>query len=164
MNRYLTQISGIFLCALALLVLTPQARAQVNTNVDTNASAHNNADNTTALESIRGEWATQGYGAVVAFDACEKDPKMLCGTLTWLWSGEENSAVPLGGVMFWGGVYVDSVWKNGRLLNPEDGREYRGQIQQIDADLIVLEGCALRVLCQEQRWRRLTSLPHMKSS
>lgn len=144
MNRYLIQISGIFLCAAALVLALPPARAQ----------------SVGAIDAIRGNWATQGYGAVVAFDECTEVPNTLCGTLKWLWGDAETAAVPIGGEMFWGATHASSIWKNGRLLNPEDGREYRGQIQMLGPDLIVLKGCALKVLCQEQRWRRLESLPH----
>lgn len=144
MNRYLIQITGIFLCAAALLLSLPPARAQSDR----------------AIDEIRGQWATQGYGAVVAFHECSEVPETLCGTLKWLWSGEE-AAVAIGELMFWGGIATGSIWKNGRLLNPENGREYRGQIQQLGPDLLLLKGCTLTVLCQEQRWRRLESLPHV---
>lgn len=43
----------------------------------------------------------------------------------------------------------------GEIYNPQDGNTYAGFIDVKDADSIVLKGCALYVLCQEQVWTRV---------
>jgi len=115
----------------------------------------------TPFEDISGDWATQGYGAVVRLARCEAAPQQLCGTLIWAWEPEELKPGSVGGLMFHRAVHDGERWVHGRLLNPEDGRTYSGSIKQIGPDRLELEGCAARIFCQRQTWRRLTSLPHV---
>ena len=49
----------------------------------------------------------------------------------------------------------------GEIYNPQDGNTYTGEINVKDADSIVLKGCALYVLCQEQTWTRV---PHEETA
>lgn len=51
---------------------------------------------------------------------------------------------------------TDNPWRfEGEIYNPQDGNTYTGEINVKDADNIVLKGCALYVLCQEQTWTRV---------
>ncbi|HEY9012762.1 MAG TPA: DUF2147 domain-containing protein [Devosia sp.] len=51
---------------------------------------------------------------------------------------------------------TDNPWRfEGEIYNPQDGNTYTGEIKVRDADSIVLKGCALYVLCQEQTWTRV---------
>ena len=51
---------------------------------------------------------------------------------------------------------TDNPWHfTGDIYNPQDGNTYSGEISVKDADSIVLKGCALYVLCQEQVWTRV---------
>ena len=51
---------------------------------------------------------------------------------------------------------TDNPWHFvGDIYNPQDGNTYSGEISVKDADSIVLKGCALYVLCQEQTWVRV---------
>lgn len=51
---------------------------------------------------------------------------------------------------------TDNPWQfTGDIYNPQDGNTYSGEISVRDADSIVLKGCALYVLCQEQVWTRV---------
>ena len=112
--------------------------------------------------SIKGDWATQGYGAVVRMAPCMGRPEALCGTLLWVWDSHDIDVARIGRLMLEDFQYEEGRWRGGRLTNPEDGRVFRGSIRQRDADTLELKGCAARVLCAQQTWRRLESLPHMK--
>jgi uncharacterized protein (DUF2147 family) len=49
-----------------------------------------------------------------------------------------------------------SPWNfEGEIYNPEDGNTYAGYIEVKGPDTVILKGCALMVLCQEQEWRRV---------
>lgn len=51
---------------------------------------------------------------------------------------------------------TDNPWRfEGEIYNPQDGNTYTGEINVKDADNIILKGCALYVLCQEQTWTRV---------
>lgn len=51
---------------------------------------------------------------------------------------------------------TDNPWRfEGEIYNPQDGNTYTGEIKVQDAHSIVLKGCALYVLCQEQTWTRV---------
>ncbi|MEM7741372.1 MAG: DUF2147 domain-containing protein [Pseudomonadota bacterium] len=117
--------------------------------------------NADAMQSIEGDWAAQGYGAVVRIRPCEQAEVELCGHLLWVWDPEDVEPSRLGGLMLEGFRYEDGRWSGGRLVNPEDGRTYRGSITQRAEDILDLKGCAARVLCASQTWRRLESLPHI---
>ncbi|MEL7482375.1 MAG: DUF2147 domain-containing protein, partial [Pseudomonadota bacterium] len=67
----------------------------------------------------------------------------------------------LGNPMIWGFAYHQSAWRGGTLRNPEDGRRYSGTITLVDGDRLELQGCAARIFCRRQTWRRLSSLPHI---
>jgi uncharacterized protein (DUF2147 family) len=43
----------------------------------------------------------------------------------------------------------------GEIYNPRDGNTYAGYMDVKDADTVILKGCALYVLCQEQVWTRV---------
>lgn len=45
------------------------------------------------------------------------------------------------------------VWTDGALYNPDDGRTYSGEIR-LRNGLLELRGCALKIACQTQTWRR----------
>lgn len=51
---------------------------------------------------------------------------------------------------------TDSPWRfQGEIYSPEDGNTYAGELTILDADRLVLKGCALIVLCQEHIWTRV---------
>ena len=151
MLRYLIQASGTLFVSIFL-------------NLVVVAEACCDERDQSAISRVVGRWATQGYGAIVVLHACEADSETLCGTLEWLWDAERPAARYLGEQIFWGAVFDGVHWRDGRMRNPEDGREYRGRITRLDDHRLHLRGCALRVLCQEQLWRRLESLPHLSGA
>ncbi|MEO1250852.1 MAG: DUF2147 domain-containing protein [Pseudomonadota bacterium] len=124
------------------------------------SAALSSDDPVAMIEAVAGRWATQGFGAVVDLHACADAPAKLCGTLSWAWDDEEIPSAAIGSLMLSGAELDDGAFRRGELLNPEDGRLYRGKITPIDADRLHLRGCAARILCQTQVWRRLESLPH----
>ncbi len=48
----------------------------------------------------------------------------------------------------------DSAW-SGVIYNPDDGRTYGGALQLSGPNLLHLRGCAIRLLCRTESWRRL---------
>ncbi len=114
-----------------------------------------------AFAAIEGEWATQGYSAVVRLDACAEDAGALCGELLWTWEPIAETAPDA--QMIWGARFIDGVWRGGHLRDPFENRVYRGELRQVSSDMLELEGCAL-VFCRTQIWRRLSSLPHVTGS
>lgn len=114
------------------------------------------------LAVISDDWATPGYGAVVRLGPCAEAPQSLCGTLVWAWDERDLVEDSLGNPMIWGFAYHQSAWRGGTLRNPEDGRRYSGTITLVDGDRLELQGCAARIFCRRQTWRRLSSLPHIE--
>ncbi len=50
---------------------------------------------------------------------------------------------------------TDNPWRfEGEIYNPRDGKTYAGSIDVMGADSVLLKGCALYVICQEQIWTR----------
>lgn len=119
---------------------------------------------------IAGRWATQGFGSLVAFEPCAGDPGAWCGRIVWLWAPADDSGRPrrdlrnpdaaqrrrpLVGVQIVEGLREVSpgVWSQGRVYNPDDGRTYTGSVL-LRGRTLELRGCALKVVCETQVWRR----------
>lgn len=117
---------------------------------------------TDPMASIQGDWATEGYGAIVRLRPCDDRSEELCGDLIWVWDPEDIQEGRLGKLMLDGFRLEEGAWRKGRLINPEDGKTYRGSITQRGDDLLDLKGCTARILCASQTWRRLESLPHIR--
>ena len=113
-----------------------------------------------AMTEISGNWATQGYGAIVQLRACDERPEILCGRLVWAWDPIEFEPSAMGSLMLTDARFENGEWRDGRLRSPENGRVYSGRILQTSIDTLKLQGCAF-LFCQTQVWRRLESLPHI---
>lgn len=111
-----------------------------------------------APASVAGDWATPGLGAVVRLAPCRDDANALCGRLIWVWDTDSLRAGSIGSLMLRGAVWRDGAFRDGALVNPEDGRTYRGRITPDGADVLQLQGCA-GPFCETQVWRRLESIP-----
>lgn len=124
-----------------------------------------------------GRWATAGFGSIVELAPCHADGtgETMCGRILWLWDAldsagrprvdEENPEArarnrPLVGVEILRGFRETSpgVWTAGSVYNPDDGRTYSGSIRLQPNGALELEGCALRIFCQRQTWRRPADL------
>jgi sterol desaturase/sphingolipid hydroxylase (fatty acid hydroxylase superfamily) len=133
--------------------------------------------NAQAPSGIEGRWATQGFNSVVEIGPCNGALETLCGRIVWLRepldvrgrprTDEHNPdnklrVRPLVGIEIVRGLHETSpgVWSGGSLYNPDDGRTYTGTMRLRDGAL-ALTGCALRVLCRSQTWRRPEDVPAM---
>lgn len=114
------------------------------------------------IRAIKDYWVTEGYGAVIAIDACEDQSDAVCGRLVWAWEPADLAPGSLGKVILTGARYDGTQWRGARLTNPDDGRSYRGRLEIIDENRLRLEGCAL-FICRDQIWWRLNRLPHVCS-
>jgi len=112
-----------------------------------------------SMDAISGDWATKDNGAVVRLEPCAEEPSQLCGAMVWIkdpaWLAEDW----IGRRMIEGFEFVDGSWKRGRLTNPEDGRVYRGSMRLAGEDELRLKGCAARIFCSSQTWRRVDQVP-----
>ena len=131
------------------------------------------ADGTAAAEkspAIAGLWATPGFGSIVELGPCAGAPATICGRIVWLWRPNDERGLPrvdrynpdraartrtlVGSEIAFGLRETEpGVWSNGRIYNPDDGRTYTGAIRA-RGGVLELEGCALRVFCETQIWRR----------
>jgi uncharacterized protein (DUF2147 family) len=110
-----------------------------------------------AATSPVGEWWTPGFGARVRIEPCGD---ALCGRIVWVWDEAAAAAdkAPLVGrevvarMRPQGGLR----WAEGRLHDPEAGRDYSGSLHLASPGRLVLEGCVL-VVCRQQVWRRVDS-------
>jgi uncharacterized protein (DUF2147 family) len=50
---------------------------------------------------------------------------------------------------------TDASHYQGEIYNPEDGETYEGFLSVTDTNSLVLKGCAMKVFCAEQVWRRV---------
>lgn len=62
---------------------------------------------------------------------------------------------PIDGLHFFTVAATSDYELSGQLYNPEDGRTYDGHILVQSQDQLVIKGCALVVICQEQTWVRV---------
>ncbi|HEU4429015.1 MAG TPA: DUF2147 domain-containing protein [Myxococcota bacterium] len=119
---------------------------------------------------IAGLWATPGFGSIVELAPCAEAPATVCGRIVWLWEPNDERGRPrvdrnnpdraartraLVGTQIASGLRETEpgVWSEGRIYNPDDGRTYTGAIRA-RGSVLELEGCALRVFCETQTWRR----------
>ena len=117
-----------------------------------------------SIDAIEGDWATEGYGAIVRLHACQEAPNQLCGRLDWLWDPEDAEALQPGDMMLTGFSFDGGRWTGGQLTHPKSGQRFRGELRQRAPDLLDLKGCAARIFCASETWRRLESLPHLKDA
>lgn len=124
-----------------------------------------------AERGIAGRWATQGFGSIVEIGPCAGgDEATLCGRIVWLWEPEDSRGRPrtdlenpdtalrarsLIGVEIIRDLrrIAPDEWGDGAVYNPDDGRTYSGRIR-LKNGALNLRGCALKILCQTQTWRR----------
>ncbi|MGH6951639.1 MAG: DUF2147 domain-containing protein [Vitreimonas sp.] len=110
-----------------------------------------------AAPDVSGEWATRGLGGVVRLAPCAADRTLLCGRLIWVWDPADVRPGAVGALILRDFRWDGAAWRDGVVVNPEDGRTYRGAIR-LDGELLRLRGCA-GPFCQSQAWRRLNSIP-----
>lgn len=118
-------------------------------------------------QSLIGRWVTP-TGGVVEFTPCATPRPGLCGRLAMLGGSSaserldvQNPDAGLRGRNVLGLEIVSglrqtaaSAWMIDALYNPDDGRTYSGALQLRPDGALDLKGCALRVFCRTQQWRR----------
>ncbi len=112
------------------------------------------------MRAVGGTWASEGYAFVVRFGPCDKSRTKLCGTLEWAWKPNAVAPEAWHRPMLQGFDFRDGYWRNGKLVHPGNGHIYRGMLHLQDKDSLILKGCFATLICDEQLWRRLNSLPH----
>ncbi len=124
-----------------------------------------------AAPDLIGRWSTPG-GDVVAFGSCAEQvaQPLICGRLERLktencrkrWDVRNPDLASRGrrvqGLEILHGLTESNlgVWTGGDLYNPDDGHRYAGTIRLQGSDRLELQGCALKVICRTQTWRRTT--------
>lgn len=109
------------------------------------------------LRTVAGDWATEGLGGVVRLGPCAENRAMLCGRLLWVWDERRVKPGMVGAEIIHGLAWRDDAWRDGTLLNPEDGKTYRGSIRFI-AGTARVSGC-VGPMCRNQVWRPLAAIP-----
>jgi uncharacterized protein (DUF2147 family) len=95
-----------------------------------------------------GKWLRPSNGAQVDFYNCGGK---LCGKVV----GKGSSSAKIGAMILSGASKSgDNEWR-GSLLNPDDGKTYKGVITLVGDDGLNLKGCALGVFCEGETWRRV---------
>jgi uncharacterized protein (DUF2147 family) len=106
--------------------------------------------------ALFGEWWTPGFNARVRIEPCGD---AVCGRIVWMWDETPKDIVdqrPLIGRTIIEGMRAqgENRWTGGRLYNPEDGNDYKGQLQLQSTTRLRVEGCVL-FICRQQIWRRV---------
>ena len=94
-----------------------------------------------------GTWMRPSNGAEVSFFNCGGK---LCGKVT----GKGTSSAKIGTMIVSGAAKTGANEWKGSLLNPDDGKTYKGVITLVGEDGLNLKGCALGIICQGETWRR----------
>ena len=116
------------------------------------------------MQAIIGDWVTSDESAIVRLFACNDEPESLCGNMIWIADPEWVEDRFLGGEIIADFRFDRGAWRKGHLTNPEDGNVYRGSISLQDEGQLKLKGCALRVLCKNEMWKRLEALEDIGAS
>jgi uncharacterized protein (DUF2147 family) len=95
-----------------------------------------------------GKWVRPSNGAQVDFYNCGGK---LCGKVV----DKGASSARVGTVIVSGAAKTGANEWKGSLLNPDDGKTYKGVISLVGADGLSLKGCALGIFCQGETWRRV---------
>jgi Delta7-sterol 5-desaturase len=111
----------------------------------------------TRAEALRGTYAAPGLAMVVRFVPCPDAPQTTCGKLLWGWDMTRWQHRHPGDLIVEGLVPSGSEWVNGKLINPENGRIYRGSVRRHVDGGLSLSGCA-GPFCRRQHWREITPL------
>lgn len=116
--------------------------------------------------SVEGSWRTPDYDGEVRLERCGDE---LCGRLVTSsliaakpdLQDVKNVDAKLQGRRLKGLIFVTglkggpSVWTDGKVYNPDDGRTYSAELRLIDADHVQLRGCVIYPLCKTETWTRI---------
>lgn len=111
-----------------------------------------------AAQEITGVWQTEprknGAFLSVEITGCPGNPQSRCGTVI----DTHGSARPelMGEVLVHDLLpTADGSWSDGRIVNPNTGKDYFTKVRLLDAHRLEVTGCLGRnLLCKRQRWTR----------
>jgi len=150
---------GLLLCAGAVSFLT-----------GTSAAARSETSPTVGAEAARGRWQTiddrtgrpralvtvriengelKGHIERI-YSRPDEDPDPVCGAC----KGWRHGRKVVGMEILWGFHVRGDRWVGGRVLDPENGKEYRGKVWLEDSDTLKLRGY-WGPFHRTQTWRRL---------
>lgn len=113
-----------------------------------------------------GTWTTPEGKAQVRISDCGDG---LCGTIVSLKAPNDAQGKPktdlnnpdagkksrsLIGISLLSGIKQQGDQWVGNVYNPEDGRTYAGYLTEQGAGSLKLQGCALKIFCKTQIWKR----------
>lgn len=107
---------------------------------------------------LNGIYASPGIGILVEFNPCADEPATICGRLLWAWQPASTSHAQIGDIILTGLRWDGDSWVDGRLVSPENGSVYEGEITPGAGGTIHLKGCIVLFLCESQVWRSWRSL------
>jgi len=107
-------------------------------------------------QTVNGVWASPGLAMVVRFEPCDENRARSCGRFLWSWDGDDSLKHKIGSLVL-RDIRPDGKHWRGSLIDPSSGRTYRGTLQQIDENTLLLRGC-FGPFCQSQTWRSVNSL------
>lgn len=91
-------------------------------------------------------------GNIVTSDRLKTNPDLL---------DEKNPDPQLRGrslkglALFYGLKGGPPKWSGGHIYNPDDGNTYRGSVELVGEDKLILKGCVLGFICKSQQWFRV---------
>ena len=120
-----------------------------------------------AADPVLGEWFTPNAGSKVRIGACQGQPSLLCGAITWLPPAQANDLdkrnpnVALKTRRILGVTTVigfkqsaPGMWSGGKLYDPGTGKSYSGKISINPDGTLKVQGCVM-MLCQAETWKRV---------
>ncbi|MEL7535868.1 MAG: sterol desaturase family protein [Pseudomonadota bacterium] len=105
--------------------------------------------------SVDGFWVTGGFDAIAVVAGDTSASGSLNATVVWVWDDDAQHIV--GTALFERMVFDGAVWRDGRVLDPASGRQYRAVVTPLSPDRLHLKGC-VGPFCREQVWRRWDSV------
>ncbi len=104
-------------------------------------------------QRLHGTYVSPGMAMVVHFEPCSESARHTCGELLWSWHGESELELGYGSDVIVDLAASDDGWQ-GSLIDPSNGRRYRGTIKRVGTDTLELKGCA-GFFCRSEVWHSL---------
>lgn len=120
------------------------------------------------VDALAGQWRTVRHGALVEISDCGDGTP--CGALVWVEDSVSGGQLhdvrnrqpdlrerPLIGLpILWGFLPDGEGWQNGRLYNPDDGKDFRADLQLLSSTRLRVTAC-LGPFCRSQIWTRINN-------
>lgn len=103
--------------------------------------------------TLRGTYVSPGMAMVIKFEPCSESLRDTCGKFVLSWHGESEFELGYGSNVITELAAGEDGWQ-GSLIDPSNGRRYRGNIKRIGPDTLELKGCA-GLFCRTEVWHSL---------